>query len=725
MRSNRLSWSAPPDPDDLWEPSSYSTFALWLVRGAMLLLAIAATSIFAGVISGNEVLLWGGVGLLVPATTYLVLVHAWAWARAALEELSYGDVDPAEVAEEPRRPRLIQRLRRMARREQVPMHEVRRRGDVALSWRLMKEVRRYWPAMLGVFMIYVIATPIFLLNPLPLKIAVDSVLDDKPLPGVLEGIVPDFFQSSHMWLLVVAAILQLLAVLLGQLQALGSNILRTYAGERMTLSLRSRMFRHLQRLSLTFHDTHGTADSVYRVQYDAPSIQHITIDGIIPLFSSVLTMATAIYVAAMIDWQLSVVALMVAPLLFMSSHRFRTQMRPHYLGVKTLESNAMGVVQEVLTSVRVVKAFGREDREHDRFIERSGEQLRAKVRLTFAEGVYGMIASLTVALGTSAILFVGVRNIQANILTLGEFLVVMGYIGRMYQPLRSITKTVGRLQQSFASAERSFEILDREVDVKEKAHALPLSNAMGEIEFKDVTFAYEGEHEVIKGMSFHIDPGSRVGIAGRTGAGKSTMLSLLMRFYDPTSGAILLDNVDLRDYKLTDLRDQYALVLQDPVLFSTSIAENIRYGRPDATDDEVRAAAEAANAHDFISKLPAGYGTLAGERGMKLSGGERQRISLARAFLKNAPILILDEPTSSVDTATEATIMDAMERLMEGRTSLMIAHRLSTLDSCDTVLLVENRRARRIERGLIAEALTAEPELDEKPTDEPSIHTGR
>jgi ATP-binding cassette subfamily B protein len=342
--------------------------------------------------------------------------------------------------------------------------------------------------------------------------------------------------------------------------------------------------------------------------------------------------------------------------------------------------------------MRVVKAFGKERDEHARYIARSDRTVRARVRLSLTEAAFGLAVNVAIAIGTAAVLFVGVRHVQSGVLTLGELLMVMAYLSQLYGPMETISQKVGDLQSSFASAERAFELLDEIPDVQEKPHARRLGRARGAIEFRDVSFGYNGQVSVLRDVSFAIVPGTRLGIVGKTGAGKTTLVSLITRFYDPTAGAILLDGVDLRDYKLADLRNQFGIVLQEPVLFSTSIAENIAYARPGAGWRDVMGAADAANAHDFIGELPDGYDTVVGERGMRLSGGERQRIALARAFLKDAPILILDEPTSSVDTKTETAIMEASERLMQGRTSLMIAHRLSTLENCDARFEIEYGR---------------------------------
>jgi ATP-binding cassette subfamily B protein len=399
-----------------------------------------------------------------------------------------------------------------------------------------------------------------------------------------------------------------------------------------------------------------------------------------------------IYVIARIDLQLAIVALAISPILLVLSRTYKVRMGERYRNVKELESYALKVVQEVLSAVRVVKAFGQEDREEARFVRHSGDGMRARVRLALSEGAYGLLVNLTTAVGTAIVLFIGIRHVQAQALTLGGLLIVLAYLSRLYEPLRTISKQAADLQSSLAGAQRAFGLLDEVPEVNERPHARSLKRAVGAIEFHDVCFSYSGKSPVLRDLSFSVAAGTRLGIAGRTGAGKTTLVSLVTRFYDPGAGEILIDGVDLRDYRLADLRNQFAIVLQEPVLFSTSIAENIAYARPEASPEEIVEAAKTASAHDFIVGLPQGYETLVGERGMRLSGGERQRIGLARAFLKDAPILILDEPTSSVDTHTEAAIMEAMQRLMNGRTTFMIAHRLSTLENCDLQLELEDGR---------------------------------
>jgi ATP-binding cassette, subfamily B, bacterial len=557
-----------------------------------------------------------------------------------------------------------------------------------MSRRILSQIKPFWPQILLLLVVDLLATPLLLLTPVPLKIAVDSVIGSHPLPGFVDALLPASVVSTSIALLVVVAALQVLIVLLTELQSLVSYVLQTRTGERLTLDFRGRLFRHLQRLSLSFHDTRGSHDSIYRIQYDAEAMQHI-VESVIPFVGAAAMLVSALYVTALIDLQLALIALAVVPALFVLSRVYTRRVHRRYHDLKELESSALGVLQDVLTAMRVVKAFGKERDEHARYIARSNRTVQARVRLSFTEGAFGLAVNVAIAIGTAAVLFVGVRHVQTGVLTVGELLIVMAYLSQLYDPLETISQKVGDLQSSFASAERAFELLDETPDVTEKPHARRLRRARGAIEFRDVSFGYDGQISVLRDISFAVAPGTRLGIVGKTGAGKTTLVSLMTRFYDPTAGAILLDGVDLRDYRLTDLRNQFGIVLQEPVLFSSSVAENIAYARPGARWRDILAAAEAANAHEFVRELPDGYETIVGERGMRLSGGERQRIALARAFLRDAPILILDEPTSSVDTQTEAKIMEASERLMRGRTSLMIAHRLSTLENCDARFEIE------------------------------------
>src|SRR5438093_565203 len=405
-------------------------------------------------------------------------------------------------------------------------------------------------------------------------------------------------------------------------------------------------------------------------------------------------------VSARINWKFALVGLSVAPFILIVSRHYRRELRSQSRKVRHIESSALSVVQEVLVSVRVVKAFGQEGREEGRFMQKSNEGMQARIQQTLIEGGYGMAVTLLTAVGMASVLYLGVLDIKAGKLSLGNLLLVMGYLGQLYSPLRTIGKKMATMQSHFVSAERAFALLDAAPDVVERANARSLSRPIGDMSFRHVSFRYENNGQpVLQDISFDVRKDACIGIVGATGAGKTTLMNLLTRFYDPTEGEILLDGVDLRDYKLADLRNQFGIVLQEPILFSTTIAENIAYARPGADQNRIVAAARLANAHEFIIRLADGYDTVVGQRGMRLSGGERQRLSVARAFLKDAPILILDEPTSSIDVTTEAALLEAMERLVRSRTTFIITHRLSALKHCDIVLRIERGRLVAIESG--------------------------
>jgi ATP-binding cassette subfamily B protein len=584
------------------------------------------------------------------------------------------------------------------------MKRTRRYSDLELLERLLKQARPYHLHIAALAVLSLVAAPLALLTPLPLKIAVDSILDSKPPPGLLEPLFGVL--GGREGALLITAILVVLIALLNQAQAFCYALLSAYTGERLVLDFRSALFHHAQQLSLSYHDSHGASRSSYHIQYDAPSVQYIAIDGIIPFLGSSVTLIGILSVTLRLDWQLALIALGISPLLFLVSRAHRRRLRSQSARVKDLESSSLSLVQEVIGALRVVRAFNQEQREQTRFEGHSRDGMRARIRLAMTTGSFEIFSNLVAASGTGAVLFTGMYHVLSGQLSLGNLLLVMGYLVQLYTPLQTLSRKAASLQSHFASAERAFALLDQQPDVRERQRARPLVRAAGAVSFRHVTFGYEDDRVVLRDVSFDIDPGARVGISGATGAGKTTLISLLTRFFDPTDGAILLDGVDLRDYRLADLRRQFAIVLQDPVLFSTTIAENITYARPNATEQELIRAAKAANIHAFICDLPDGYATRVGERGMRLSGGERQRISLARAFLRDAPILIMDEPTSSVDVRTERSIMDAMEELMRGRTSLIIAHRQNTLRDCNVRL--------EIERGRIASGMLAgPPTLDE------------
>lgn len=563
-------------------------------------------------------------------------------------------------------------------------------GNIVLYRRLATELRPYRWGITGIVLLSLAGIPLSLLSPLPLKIAVDTVIGSQPVPEFLAALLPGT-DSSTMLLIAAAALLALLTALTYAL-ALAMRLLQTYTGERLTLGFRAKLFQRAQQSSFDYHDRKGTIDAVYRIQSDASALQFFAINGVVPLCASTITLFAMIVVTTRIDPLLAVVALAICPVLYLLTVICRRRVRARWAELKAAESAAVGVVQEVLAALRTVKSFNREEQEGARFIRRADKLVSGNLRIVLIEGGFDLLIGLTIALGTAAVLVIGVRHVQAGVLSLGSLLLVMGYLAQLYKPLETISRQVTKLESYIASAKRACALLDSPSDVPERPSAQPLlRRATGRIAFDHVSFAY-GNELVLDDISFNVPPGTGVGIVGRTGAGKTTMMSLLPRFYDPTRGRILLDGVDLRDYRVDDLRRQFALVLQESVLFSTTIGENIAYARSDASQVEIIAAAKAANAHDFIARLPEGYDTPVGERGLTLSGGERQRISLARAFLKDAPILILDEPTSAVDIGTEESIIESLDRLITGRTSFIIAHRPSTIRHCHLIVQIEGGR---------------------------------
>jgi ATP-binding cassette subfamily B protein len=533
-----------------------------------------------------------------------------------------------------------------------------------------------------------------LIFPLPIKLLVDSVLGSQPLPGYLTIFVGS--QASKTLALWLAISILMVAAVLTYLQNLVNVWYSNKVGNRMTLDVRARLFRQMQRLSVAYHDTMGAADSAYRTLNDAPMLRSFGIDSLIPLTTSILTLGAMILVMVFLDWQLALIALLVSPLMFLLTFVFRPRIRAGWRKFRASESAAMAVAQESLGASRLVKSYGQEERKNKELVSHYDASLSASLKVQVDSAVYSLLVGILTAAGLAAVLYIGIGHVQAGILTLGSLLVVNYYVTQLYGPLRNVGQSILDIQMSLTGVERYRAVLDEKPDVPESPNALPLARARGGISFRNVSFEYTKDHQVLHDISFELPSGNRLGVVGPTGSGKTTLSTLLLRLFDPTDGTITLDDIDLRDYKLADLRNQYAVVHQETVLFSTSVAENIRFAKPIATMEEVVAAATASKAHDFITNLPSGYDTLVGERGMKLSGGERQRISLARAFLKNAPILILDEPTSSLDVHTERAILDTIQELMKGRTSLMIAHRPSTLRDCNMILVLENGRVSRM-----------------------------
>src|SRR5262249_48043686 len=467
--------------------------------------------------------------------------------------------------------------------------------------------------------------------------------------------------------------------------------------------LRTDLYAHLQRLSLKFHDTRRSSDSSFRVAYDSQSIQTIYNKGFTGIFGSVVTLIGTFAIMVRLDWQLTLLSLGIVPLIVIAIYFFAHRIRKESTFIQEQESAVLAQAQEGLSSIRMVHAFGREQFEVMEFHQQAQQSLQANLRLTLTNVNSALVISTLMVFGTAAMYYVGTLHVLEGTLSLGSLLVFSAYLLMLYQPLESITYTAWAMEGATAGAKRCFEVLDRPDDVVDSPDAIEIESANGAIGFQNVAFRYAADREILHHVDLQIEPNQMVAIVGGTGAGKSTLLSLVPRFYDPTSGSVTLDRRDVREIKKKSLRAQIGMVLQDTLLFSTTIRENIAYGRPDATQDEIIDAAKRAQADEFIAQLPNGYASTIGERGQQLSVGQRQRIGIARAFLKNAPVLLLDEPTSALDPVTEAAIMETIKELMRGRTTFIATHRLATIHDVDRIVVLE--RGRIVEQGRGAELL--------------------
>jgi ATP-binding cassette, subfamily B, bacterial len=560
-------------------------------------------------------------------------------------------------------------------------------------------LRRAWPFMtpfrvqLGCLTVVVLfSIPLSLLTPLPLTLAVDSVIGTRPLPPMLQAWIPSEVQSSPGALLILVCGAYVGIALCIHLQSRVLWLLSSYTGERLIYAFRRRLFEHLQRICASYHEAHGPSDSVYRLQHDAAAVKQIPIDAFLPFLKACCLLAGLAGLMLTIDGAFAAVGLTMLPWLFWLTHRYGRRLRQQWSDVKTTETATVACAQEVLGASRLVKSFCREEHEQRRFLGHAMNWVRQHNTLASIGSGFDFVFGMSVTMGSAVALYIGITHVKEGRLSLGDLLLLMAYMAQLAGPLDTVAKKLTELQSHLVGFRRSLAILDTPPLVTDRPDSRPVTAVQGHVTFRSVTFAYPASPAVLRDVSFHIPAGTRVGVVGPSGAGKSTIVNLLTRFHDPTHGVVLLDGQDLRGYRLTDLRNQFAIVPQEPQLFSTSIAENIRYGKLQATDAEVEAAAKAAHAAEFIETLPQKYDTPVGERGSRLSGGQRQRIALARAFLRNAPIVILDEPTSALDAGTEADLMQVMEQLTAGRTTIMIAHRLHTLRHCDLQLVLRQGR---------------------------------
>ncbi len=529
-----------------------------------------------------------------------------------------------------------------------------------------------------------------LLAPWPLKILFDSVLGDHPLPSVLEPALQPLMDRKFLLLLIVVAGGFALTILSNLLRVL-SSFVETRLSQGMILNFRSDLFQHAQRLSMSFHDRRKSGGLIFAINFQADNAAGLVM-SLQPLAVSLLTVVGMFWITFTINARLAFLSLVIVPFIYYSIGYYVSHIQARLRKVKAMEGESLSIVHEAISMIRVIAAFGREAYQHWRFRDHGKRAVDERVKVTVRQTAFSLIVNSTTAAGTALVLGFGVYQILQGKMTGGELLIVISYVASIYTPLQQISATIGSFQDRFTSLEIAFDLLDKEPEIQDAPDAVSIARARGRITFEGVCFHYEQRRQTLEDISFEAAPGQVIGIVGPTGAGKSTLVSLIPRFYEPREGRILIDAQDIRRLTLESLRRQIAIVLQEPLLFSGSIEDNIRYGRLEATREEVIAAAEAANAHRFIMRLPQKYQTELGERGAQLSGGERQRISIARALLRDAPILILDEPTSSVDSRTEKDILDALERLMAGRTTFLIAHRLSTLRNADRILVMHGGR---------------------------------
>ncbi len=538
-----------------------------------------------------------------------------------------------------------------------------------------------------------------LLAPWPLKIVVDNVLGTQPLPAVLSF---PWLTGGKVSLLLAAVGAGLLVTMIHHALAVAQSWLTTTFEQKMILDFRSDLFEHAQRLSMAYHDQRRAGAMIYAINFQADAAAGVVM-AIQPMAQSAISLVGIFLVTYKINATLALLSLSVVPFLYYSVGYYATHIQQRLLAVKGMEGESLSIIHEAMSMLRVIVAFGREPHEYRRFRQQGERAVKARIALTLRQTLFALAVNMITAAGSALVLGYGAYLALHGKLTAGDLLVVLAYIAAIYTPLEAISTTIGSLQDQFVSLRIAFELLDTPAEIQDAPGAQTLERAHGAVRFEKVEFSYEGRIDTLKSVSFEAQPGQVIAVCGPTGAGKTTLISLLPRFYDPKSGRILLDGVDTRQLSLKSLRSQISFVLQEPLLFSATIAENIRYGRLEASMEEIVAAAQGANAHDFIRKLPQGYDTVLGERGALLSGGERQRIAVARAFLKDAPILILDEPTSAIDSKTEAVILDALERLMQGRTTFMIAHRLATIRNADLILVMHHGEI--VERGTHEELL--------------------
>jgi ATP-binding cassette, subfamily B, bacterial len=523
-----------------------------------------------------------------------------------------------------------------------------------------------------------------LLKPWPLQIIIDHVLGGKPA-GVA------WLQAWPTGALLIGACIALVVINFGSgLLTLLHNMTTISVGQRMVADLRGALMGHLQRLSLAFHSRQKVGDLMYRVTSDSFAVQTMLMNGVLPILSALILLAGMLAVLFPLDWLLTLLSLTVVPALFALISVFNRKINIAATEVRERESLVYSLVQWAMSSIKVVQAFTKEEEEHRRFMGASRASLQATLKLYGWQTFYSAVVNGVIAAGTALVLYVGASAVLSGRLSLGQLIVFISYLAQLYAPVNQITQSWGLIAGARIGARRCFEVLDIEADLKDGTRTFSVAGARGAVEWRQVSFRYQPQMPVLNSVDLKIEPGTKVAVVGPTGAGKSTLLSMLPRFFDPSAGSVLIDGVDVREYRIAALRRQISMVLQPPLVFPLSVKDNIAYGRPGAGDAEIEQAARLARIHDLVMSLPQGYDTVIGEGAGTLSEGEKQRLTIARAILRDAPILILDEPTSALDVETEALVMAAIRRLTEGRTTFIIAHRLSTVRDADVILVLRD-----------------------------------
>ena len=536
-----------------------------------------------------------------------------------------------------------------------------------------------------------------LLQPWPLKVVLDNVLKSREIHGWLNGFILATVGDDKLAILRFAAIAVLVVAALDAVCTYTEKYVTTSVGQWVTHDLRRMLYHHIQRLSLAYHDSKQTGDLISRVTSDIDSIQSFVTSGLLGVLVNSLTLVGMVGVMLYLNWRFTLIALSIAPILFVVVFSYTRRIKQASREVRKKEGEMVSVMQEVLSSIRVVKAFAREEYEERRMEEESLESVEIAMRARSLKAKLSPLVGLIVAAGTGMVLWFGARMALEGGLSAGSLVVFIMYLSKMYKPMQELSKMTDTYSKAAIGYERIREVLETDGEVKDLPGARAAQRFKGKIEFDKVSFGYQPDRLVLRDVSLQIEPGQVAALVGPTGAGKSTMISLVPRFYEVTAGVVKIDGADIRRFRQKSLRQQMSFVLQETLLFHGTIWSNIAYGKPEATPAEIMHAAQLANAHEFIDKLPEGYDTMVGERGVTLSGGQRQRIAIARAIIRDTPILILDEPSSGLDAASEKLVFEALDRLMEGRTSIVIAHRLSTIRRADVIYVVKDGEI--VERG--------------------------